>query len=56
MREAVSQGAKIRAGGSLPEGSGQFYPPTVLTHVTPHMRIWKEEVFGPVTASSLFSV
>jgi succinate-semialdehyde dehydrogenase/glutarate-semialdehyde dehydrogenase len=30
------------------ENGGQFYAPTVLTGVTPAMRIWREEVFGPV--------
>lgn len=49
IQDAVSKGAKIVIGGCLPQGSGQFYPPTVLTGVTPEMRIWKEEVFGPVT-------
>ena len=41
------------AGGKLPPksgGGGQFYPPTVLAGVTPAMRIWREEVFGPVMA------
>ncbi len=40
------------AGGQLPaEGNpGQFYPPTILAGVTPSMRIWQEEVFGPVMA------
>ena len=40
------------AGGHLvahPSG-GQFYAPTVLAGVTPAMRIWREEVFGPVLA------
>ena len=45
----------MAAGGKLPAktaggGGGQFYPPTVLTGVTPQMRIWQEEVFGPVMA------
>lgn len=48
--DAVSKGAKLRTGGrrnpALPEG--QFYEPTVLTGVTPDMRIFREEVFGPV--------
>ena len=50
--DAVSRGARVLAGGKLPqagESAGQFYPPTVLTGVTPHMRIWLEEVFGPVS-------
>lgn len=38
-------------GGEIthPEGAkGDFYTPTVLSGVTSKMRIWKEEVFGPV--------
>ena len=39
------------AGGVLPVGmGGQFYPPTVLAGVTCEMRVWREEVFGPVIA------
>jgi hypothetical protein len=43
---------QVLAGGKLPQsgGGGQFYPPTVVTDVTPDMRIWEEEVFGPVMA------
>ncbi len=38
------------AGGKLParDSTGQFYPPTVLVGITRDMRIWREEVFGPV--------
>lgn len=46
--EAVAAGAELRLGGELPTGSGWFYPPTVLTAVTPDMRVATEEVFGPV--------
>ncbi|KAJ9528462.1 hypothetical protein QJQ45_020356 [Haematococcus lacustris] len=47
--DAVARGATLLAGGKLPEGmAGQFYPPTVLSGVKPGMRIWEEEVFGPV--------
>ncbi|KAL4856021.1 Aldehyde dehydrogenase 22A1 [Chlorella vulgaris] len=56
--DAVKKGAKVAAGGTLPgeaAGGGQFYPPTVLTGVTPAMRIWHEEVFGPVMAVVSFS-
>ena len=40
-------------GGQLPRkgstaGAGHFYPPTIITGATPAMRIWQEEVFGPV--------
>lgn len=27
---------------------GAYFPPTLLTQVNPNMRVWKEEVFGPV--------
>ena len=40
---------QVLVGGQLTNhSSGQFYPPTVITGVTPDMRIWTEEVFGPV--------
>lgn len=42
---------QVLVGGEIrhPEGTkGDFYAPTVLSGVTPSMRIWKEEVFGPV--------
>lgn len=50
--DAVQRGAKVLAGGHVvqrPDG-GQFYAPTVLVKITPDMRIWREEVFGPVLA------
>jgi acyl-CoA reductase-like NAD-dependent aldehyde dehydrogenase len=47
--DAVADGARALVGGRrLHEGQGQFYAPTVLTDVTPQMRIWREETFGPV--------
>jgi succinate-semialdehyde dehydrogenase/glutarate-semialdehyde dehydrogenase len=44
----VSQGATILCGGSTPEGPGWYYPPTVVAGITPAMRMYTEEVFGPV--------
>ncbi|MFI5839311.1 aldehyde dehydrogenase family protein [Catenuloplanes sp. NPDC051500] len=44
--EAVSQGAKLAAGGGAPDRA--LYPATVLSGVEPHMRIYAEEIFGPV--------
>lgn len=35
-------------------GDGSFFPPTLLSHVTPGMRIFREEVFGPVLAVCAF--
>jgi succinate-semialdehyde dehydrogenase / glutarate-semialdehyde dehydrogenase len=48
VRDAVGQGARVPCGGQAPEGAGWWYPPTVVTDLTPRMRIWSEEVFGPV--------
>ena len=31
-----------------PDGPGWFYPPTVVADITPEMRIYREEMFGPV--------
>ncbi len=52
--EAVAKGATVLCGGARVEGPGWFYPPTVVAGVTPAMRIFHEEVFGPVAA--LFQV
>ncbi len=46
--DAISKGAVIHCGGHIPEGPGWFYPPTVLSGITPEMRMYREEVFGPV--------
>lgn len=48
--DAVAKGAKVLAGGVLPAGPGQFYPPTMLVGVTRDMAVWTEEVFGPLLA------
>jgi len=46
IEEAVGQGAKLRAGGQVnPDGTLQ---PVILDDVTQHMRVSREEVFGPV--------
>ncbi|MES2490090.1 MAG: aldehyde dehydrogenase family protein, partial [Pseudomonadota bacterium] len=48
VSDALANGAKALVGGELPNGPGNFYPPTILVNVTPDMRIAREEVFGPV--------
>ncbi|MFV2121429.1 NADP-dependent succinic semialdehyde dehydrogenase [Streptomyces sp. Act-28] len=50
--DAVERGAALRCGGRRPEGldRGWYYEPTVLTGVTPAMRVHHEEAFGPVAA------
>lgn len=53
--DAKEKGAKILCGGELPKGPGCFYPPTIITQINPRMRIWSEEVFGPVATFIPFS-
>jgi succinate-semialdehyde dehydrogenase/glutarate-semialdehyde dehydrogenase len=48
VRDAVDRGASVLCGGIVPDGPGWYYPPTVLTGITPAMRVHTEEVFGPV--------
>ncbi len=45
--DAVSKGATVRTGGKRVEGKGAFFEATVLTDVTPDMRAYTEELFGP---------
>ncbi|MEV6644377.1 NAD-dependent succinate-semialdehyde dehydrogenase [Amycolatopsis sp. NPDC051371] len=46
--DAVAKGATLHTGGRRGGGPGAFYEPTVLTGVTPEMRAYSEELFGPV--------
>lgn len=52
VKDAVSRGAKIETGGErlMERGlsDGYFYAPTVLSGITPAMKIYREETFGPV--------
>lgn len=50
VADAVEAGATVLCGGERPDGPGWFYPPTVVTGVTDEMRMFHEEVFGPVAA------
>jgi succinate-semialdehyde dehydrogenase/glutarate-semialdehyde dehydrogenase len=48
VTDAVSKGATVHLGGTVPDGAGSYYPATVLSGVTPEMRAYREEIFGPV--------
>ena len=48
VADAVAKGAKVLCGAAAPDRPGYYYPPTVLTGITPDMRVHREEVFGPV--------
>jgi acyl-CoA reductase-like NAD-dependent aldehyde dehydrogenase len=45
IADAVTRGARVRCGG---EARGTLFEPTVLDQITPEMRIYREESFGPV--------
>jgi succinate-semialdehyde dehydrogenase/glutarate-semialdehyde dehydrogenase len=47
---SIAKGARPLLGCQVPEGPGAFYPPSVLTDVTPGMPAFDEELFGPVGA------
>jgi succinate-semialdehyde dehydrogenase / glutarate-semialdehyde dehydrogenase len=50
VADAVAKGARVLCGGDRVDRPGWFYPPTVITGITPEMRMYREEVFGPVAA------
>jgi succinate-semialdehyde dehydrogenase/glutarate-semialdehyde dehydrogenase len=54
VADAAAKGARVLCGGVVPEGIGWYYPPTVLSGITPEMRVHTEEVFGP--AATLYQV
>jgi succinate-semialdehyde dehydrogenase/glutarate-semialdehyde dehydrogenase len=51
VQDAVYKGATILAGGQArPEIGPYFFEPTILTNVTPDMKLYRDESFGPVVA------
>ena len=46
--DAVAKGASVAAGGSRSSLGSCFVEPTVLTGVSDDMRVFREEIFGPV--------
>jgi 5-carboxymethyl-2-hydroxymuconic-semialdehyde dehydrogenase len=56
IESARDQGAEIRAGGGAPEhlSGGNFLSATVIAGVTPEMRVFREEIFGPVVTVTAF--
>lgn len=71
VEDALGKGALLACGGYIPElpsevngntggmprnlNKGNFINPTVLTGVTDSMRVWREEIFGPVAPIATFS-
>jgi succinate-semialdehyde dehydrogenase/glutarate-semialdehyde dehydrogenase len=48
VEDAVSKGASIVAGGRRSEKGACFIEPTILTNVSDDMRVFREEIFGPI--------
>lgn len=56
LQKAVASGARVMAGGEPPAGKekGYFFSPTLLTEVTEQSAVFREEIFGPVMAVTVF--
>lgn len=54
VRSAIDEGAQLVCGGKQPKDArlkhGFFFEPTVFAGVEPHMRIAREEIFGPIVS------
>lgn len=48
VNDAISKGATLLAGGRSKDGKGYYFEPSVLVNVNHHMKLMKEESFGPV--------
>ena len=55
VEDARQKGAMIKVGGKMMKGlDGAFYEPTIITKVSSDMRVFSEEVFGPVLTITPF--
>ena len=48
VADAVSKGATVLCGGTAPDHTGWFSPPTIVAGLSPDMEMYDQEVFGPV--------
>jgi len=55
VEDAIANGANVMAGGKPHSLGRTFFEPTVLTGMTPKMRMFREETFGPVAGLFRFS-
>lgn len=55
LKDATDKGAKVVTGGQRHALGGNFFEPTVLTNVSPEMRLSQEEIFGPISALTRFN-
>ncbi len=54
VAEGQRDGARLEFGGARMGNSGNYYPPTLFTGVTPDMSIFRDEIFGPVLSVTAF--
>lgn len=50
VEESIEKGARLVAGGKIPDRKGWFYPATVLADVAPGQPAYKDEMFGPAAS------
>jgi len=55
VTDAIHDGATLVTGGTVPDGPGFFYSPTVLVDVHPESEINSQEIFGPVAPITTFA-
>ena len=53
VQATLAEGATLLLGGEKISGEGNYYAPTVLSHVTPTMTAFRQELFGPVAAITM---
>ncbi|AMM86558.1 NAD-dependent succinate-semialdehyde dehydrogenase [Martelella sp. AD-3] len=50
VEESIKKGARLVAGGKIPDRKGWFYPATALAEVAPGQPAYKDEMFGPAAS------
>jgi len=55
VQDATGKGSQVVTGGAPIEGTGFFYPPTVLSCVPKESNMLREEIFGPVAPIVTFT-
>ena len=57
IEAGLAEGARLLTGGNRPTSTptGFFVAPTVFVGCTPSMRVWREEIFGPVLSVCTFT-
>jgi len=48
VEDAIAKGAEVVTGGAPSSLGPCYYPPTILSNVNRNMRLFREEIFGPV--------